>query len=444
MPLFSGKYWLNPFKPFIYYKQKVPILKIFQQLESEVRSYSRAFPTVFSTAKDAYLYDTQGKQYIDFLSGAGTVNYGHNNAAMKQAIIDYLQADGVVHSLDMATNAKRQFLERFESVILKPRGLDYKIQFSGPTGTNAVEAALKLARKVKKRSNVIAFTNSFHGLSSGSLSITSNSFYRHEAFTHRINVSFVPYDGYFGKEVNTIDYLRRFLEDKSSGIDLPAAIILETVQADGGIHVATVSWLQQLEQLCQAFDILLIVDDIQVGNGRTGSFFSFERAGIQPDIVTLSKSIGGFGLPLSLVLIKPALDQWKPGEHTGTFRGNNLALVAATEALRYWETDDFSESVKRKSQWLEKTLPEILARYPKLNAQVRGIGLIYGLDIPAPEIAQSIASEAFNQGLIIERCGATDNVLKFLPPLVIEDEVLKAGLGIMEQSIKSVVSRLTV
>lgn len=420
------------------------MLKIFQQRESEVRSYSRTFPTIFTKAKDAYLYDTQGKQYIDFLSGAGTVNYGHNNAAMKQAIIDYLQADGVVHSLDMATVPKQQFLEKFESVILKPRSLDYKIQFSGPTGTNAVEAALKLARKVKKRSNVIAFTNSFHGLSTGALSVTSNAFYRHEAFINRLNVSFMPYDGYFGKEVNTIDYLRQYLEDKSSGIDLPAAVILETVQADGGVNVATVPWLQQLEQLCQAFDILLIVDDIQVGNGRTRPFFSFERAGIQPDIVTLSKSIGGFGLPLSLVLIKPALDQWEPGEHTGTFRGNNLALVAATKALRYWETDDFSESIKRKSQLLEKTLPNIQACYPELSAQVRGIGLIYGLDISAPEMAQNIAREAFNQGLIIERCGATDNVLKFLPPLVIEDEVLKAGLEIIEQSIKSVVSHLAI
>jgi diaminobutyrate-2-oxoglutarate transaminase len=258
--------------------------KIFQQRESEVRSYSRTFPTIFTTAKEAYLYDTQGKQYIDFLSGAGTINYGHNNVAMKQAIINYLQTDGVIHSLDMATTTKQQFLEKFESIILKPRGLDYKIQFSGPTGTNAVEADLKLARKIKKRSNMIAFSQSFHSLSSGALSVTSNAFYRHEIFTNRLNVSFMPFDDYFGKEVNTIDYMRRFLEDSSSGVDLPAAMILETVQADGGgVNVASVLWLQQLAQLCQEFDILLIVDDIQVGNGRTGSFFSFERAGIQPD-----------------------------------------------------------------------------------------------------------------------------------------------------------------
>lgn len=415
-------------------------MNIFEQRESEVRSYSRSFPTIFTKAKDAYLYDTQGRQYIDFLSGAGTVNYGHNNPAIKQAIIDYLQADGVVHSLDMATETKREFLEKFESVILKPRGLDYKIQFSGPTGTNAVEAALKLARKVKNHSNIIAFTNSFHGLSSGSLSVTANRFYRHEAFTNRTNVSFVPYDGYFGKNVNTIDYLRRFLEDNSSGIDLPAAVILETVQADGGVNVAAVSWLQQLEQLCRAFDILLIVDDIQVGNGRTGHFFSFERAGIKPDIITLSKSISGFGLPLSLVLMRPELDQWLPGEHTGTFRGNNLALVGANEALCYWETDDFSESVRSKSQLLEATLLDIQARYPELNAQVRGIGLIYGFDIPDPKMTRAIAGEMFRQGVIIEYCGAEDSVLKFLPPLNIEENILRTGLETMRQSIKAVFS----
>jgi diaminobutyrate-2-oxoglutarate transaminase len=248
----------------------------------------------------------------------------------------------------------------------------------------------------------------------------------------------MPFDGYLGKDINTIDYLKRFLEDNSSGIDLPAAIIVETVQADGGVNVATVLWLQQLAQLCQEFDILLIIDDIQVGNGRTGTFFSFERASIQPDIITLSKSISGFGLPLSIVLIKPALDQWQPGEHTGTFRGNNLALVTATEALKYWETDHLSKSIQLKSQLIEKALQDIQTHHPTLNAQVRGIGLIHGLDIPEPKIAQAITSEAFNQGLIIERCGTKDQVLKILPPLIIENEILKTGLEIIKQSIKSV------
>ena len=416
-------------------------MKIFQKRESNVSLYSRAFPTVFSKAKGAFLYDTMGKKYIDFFCGAGSVNYGHNNELMKKAVIDYLQADGIVHSLDMATAAKQDFLEQFESVILEPRGLDYKIQFTGPTGTNANEAALKIARMMKKRANILAFTNSFHGLTAGSLSITSNTFYRNEAFINRLNVSFAPYDGYLGKDVNTIDYILQLLEDPGSGVDLPAAIFVETVQADGGVNVASIKWLQELERLCRDFDILLIVDDIQVGNGRTGTFFSFERAGIRPDIVSLSKSISGLALPMSLLLINPELDQWKPGEHTGTFRGNNLAFVAATEAMRYWKDPLFSNTIKEKGQLLAKMLYELQDSYQQLNSHVRGVGLIYGFEISNPQISKAIAQEAFHRGLVIELCGAREQVLKCLPPLVIEEAVLKEGIHIIDQSIQSVLSK---
>ena len=350
-------------------------MKVFERLESQVRTYSRSFPAVFEKAKGSFLYDAQGKRYIDFFCGAGSLNYGHNNPAIKAAILNYLNSDGVVHGLDMATSAKGRFLEQFESVILAPRGMEYKIQFTGPTGTNAVEAALKLARKIKKRSNIIAFTNGFHGLSSGSLAVTARSFYRNEAFINRSNVSFMPFDGYFGKDTHTIDYIRQFIEDGSSGIDLPAAVIVETVQAEGGVRVAAKKWLQELQTLCQEFDMLLIVDDIQVGCGRTGTFFSFEPAEIKPELVILSKSISGFGLPMSLVLIKPELDQWEPGEHTGTFRGNNLAFVSGTEALRYWENDCLSDAIKQKSRMLANILQGLAERYPQLDPQARGAGL---------------------------------------------------------------------
>ena len=319
-------------------------MRIFEQLESEVRSYIRSFPVIFSTAKGAYLYDEQGNKYIDFFAGAGTLNYGHNNDMISKAMIEYISNDGILHGLDKATTAKKDFLNKILSVILEPRNLDYKIQFPGPTGTNSVETALKLARMVKGRSNIISFTNAFHGLTMGSMAVTGNSFYRDEAFINRVNVSFMPYDGYMGENVNTLDYLRRFLSDNSSGVDLPAAVIVETIQAEGGINVASNAWLQGLEQICRDFDILLIIDDIQVGNGRTGKFFSFEDAGINPDMITLSKSIGG-GLPLSLLFMRPELDQWKPGEHTGTFRGNNLAFIAATAALDYWTNNDLTEAV---------------------------------------------------------------------------------------------------
>lgn len=391
---------------------------------------------MFEKSRGCLLYDEQGNEYLDFFAGAGTLNYGHNNPDISVALVDYIQGDGIVHGLDKATTAKKAFLEKMRDVILEPRYMDYKIQFPGPTGTNAVETSLKIARMVKGRSNIISFTNAFHGLTMGSVALTGNSFYRDEAFINRINVSFMPYDGYMNGEFDSIEYLRRSLADKSSGVDMPSAIIVETVQAEGGVNVASAEWLRGLEQVCRDLDILLIIDDIQVGNGRTGDFFSFEEAGINPDIVVLSKSIGG-GLPLSLLLMKPELDQWKPGEHTGTFRGNNLAFVASTVALGYWENDALSESVRRKSGLLQGELEKLVDDFPELEMKLRGRGLIFGLEIPDYGLAAEISREAFTRGLIIETSGSEDNVLKFLPPLIIEEELLQRGVEIIGKSIRA-------
>ncbi len=409
-------------------------MRIFESLESEVRGYIRSFPTIFETAKGALLYDENGHEFIDFFAGAGTLNYGHNNDKISAALIEYIQKDGIVHGLDLATSAKKNFLQKFYDTILSPRNLEYKIQFTGPTGTNAVETAIKIARMVKGRSNIVSFTNGYHGLTMGALVMTGNAFYRDEAYISRSNVSFMPFDGYFGDEVDTIAYFRKFLEDPSSGLDLPAAVILETVQAEGGVNVASSQWLRDLEQVCREFDILLIIDDIQVGNGRTGQFFSFEEAGIHPDIVTMSKAIGG-GLPLAIVLLKPELDQWKPGEHTGTFRGNNLAFVASAAALEYWDNDDLSEAVKSKSEVMKAKLEEIAAKYPEIHASVRGRGLIYGLEIPEKNFGSEVSTKCFEKGLVIELAGALDQIVKFLPPLTIKEEVLKKGLEIIDESI---------
>lgn len=416
-------------------------MNIFQRRESEVRSYIRSFPVVFETARGSHLFDREGRRYLDFFCGAGALNYGHNPAAMKEALIRYLTADGVAHSLDMATTAKQEFLERFETVILDPRGLDYKVQFTGPTGANAVEAALKLARRVTQRGNVIAFTNAYHGLSAGALAVTANSHYRHEAWVQRHNVSFLPFDGYLGADVDTAEYLRKVLADRSSGVDLPAAVLLETVQAEGGVNVASTRWLQTVAEICRAHDILLIVDDIQVGCGRAGTFFSFEPAGLKPDLVVLSKSISGFGLPMSLLLIRPELDQWKPGEHTGTFRGNNLAFVTATEALSHWETPVLANAVAMSGRQLEAELHGCGRRWPGLGLKVRGTGLIWGLEFADMALCQEVAREAFARGLVIETCGSGRNVLKFLPPLNIAPADLAAGVEIVRAAIAAVVAR---
>ena len=410
-------------------------MRIFEEMESEVRGYVRAFPAMFDTAKGAFLYDEQGNEYIDFFAGAGTLNYGHNNPLISDALIEYLQNDGIVHSLDKATVAKKQFLQKFRDTILSPRNLDYKVQFTGPTGTNAVETALKLARMVKRRSNIIAFTNAYHGLTMGSLAVTGNDFYRDESYGARNNADSVPFDGYFGPDVNTIDYLHKILADGSSGVDLPAAIIVETVQGEGGINVASASWLRQLEALCHEFDILLIVDDIQMGNGRTGGFFSFEFAGIKPDMVTVSKSIGG-GLPMALLLMSPELDQWQPGEHTGTFRGNNLAFIAATQALGYWDNDDFADSIKYKGEIMRQELGKIVDKYSNyLEIKLRGRGMVWGLDFERSGFAAEVSHAAFENKLVIELAGAADNVVKFLPALIIEEDTLRQGMTIIERVI---------
>jgi diaminobutyrate-2-oxoglutarate transaminase len=416
-------------------------LRIFENLESEVRGYIRSFPTIFETSKGAILTNEQGEDFIDFFAGAGTLNYGHNNEHISKALIEYIQKDGIVHGLDMATSAKKDFLQTFNDTILVPRNLDYKIQFTGPTGTNAVETALKLARLVKGRSNVVSFTNGFHGLTQGSSSVTGNNDYRDESYISRSNVSFMPFDGYFG-DMNTMVIFRKFLEDSSSGLDIPAAVIIETIQGEGGINVASKEWLQELESICREYDILLIIDDIQVGNGRTGEFFSFEFAGINPDIVTVSKSIGG-GLPMAIVLLKPDLDQWKPGEHTGTFRGNNLAFVAATVAIsHYWQNDDLSNAVKYKEKLLKETLEKIADKYKDtFDIVIRGRGLAYGFEIKGDNsVAGEISKYAFAEKLIIETCGSEDQVVKFLPPLIIDEETLVEGLKRFETAISKLVA----
>ncbi len=412
-------------------------LKIFERMESEVRGYIRSFPVIFSQARGSVLIDEEGTEYIDFFSGAGTLNYGHNNPVLKEKLLEYVQSDGVVHGLDMATSAKKHFLETVDRVLLKPRNWKYTLQFTGPTGTNAVEAALKLARQVKGRPNIISFTHGFHGVSGGSLAVTANMKFREASGYSLANTTFMPYDGYFGPDVDTMTYLERMLDDPSSGLDKPAAVIVETVQGEGGVNVATLRWLKELERLCQRHDMLLIVDDIQVGCGRTGSFFSFEAAGIRPDIITLSKSLSGFGLPMSLVLMKPELDIWKPGAHSGTFRGNNLAFVTAAQALdTYWTSDAFSTDIQRKERMVRDWLENLVHSYPNAGLAVRGRGLIQGLvATTTPTLANRIAACAFKQGVVIETSGAHDEVLKLLPALTIEDELLSRGLEVIESSL---------
>ena len=414
-------------------------MQFFNHLESNVRGYIRSFPAVFKTATGSILVDEEGKQYIDFFSGAGTLNYGHNHPVFKKKLIEYLNEDGVVHGLDMATTAKKDFLTAFENVILKPRNLNYKIQFTGPTGTNAVEAALKIARLTKQRANIVSFTGGFHGVTMGSVAATGNVLYRSGAGVPLDNTTFMPYEKYLGVEHDSLDYIRKFIANTSSGVDLPAAFIVETVQGEGGVNVASPKWLRGLQAICREFDILLIIDDIQAGCGRTGQFFSFEGMGIEPDLVLLSKSLGGYGLPMSLVLLKPELDQWEPGQHNGTFRGNNLAFVAAAEAIHtFWSDEGFSKELTVKSHRLQSDLLALKLRYPQAIKDVRGRGMLHGIQMHDPDKTKAVAERAFELGLLVERCGSEDEVLKIIPPLVIDEALMNEGMKIINQSISDV------
>jgi diaminobutyrate-2-oxoglutarate transaminase len=412
-------------------------MTVFEDLESEVRSYCRNWPVVFDTARGSRLTDVDGRSYLDFFAGAGALNYGHNPPALKRRLLDYLQRDGVTHGLDMFTTAKGEFLRTFDELVLRPRGLDYKVQFPGPTGANTVESALKLARKISGREGMISFTNAFHGMTLGALSVTGNAMKRHGAGVPLVHATPMPYDDYFDGTQPDFLWLEKLLTDAGSGLDAPAAVIVETVQGEGGINPARVEWLQGLEALCRRHGILLIVDDVQMGVGRTGPFFSFEIAGIRPDIVCLSKSISGYGLPMALTLMKPEHDVWGPGEHNGTFRGHNPAFVTATAALReFWTDDALERSTIAKGERVAEVLTELAGRLPGLLP--KGRGLARGLRFDQPELAAKACAAAFERGLLMETAGPSDEVMKILPPLTITDDELEEGLAIVRESVSAV------
>ena len=410
-----------------------PDTEIYKRRESVVRSYSRAMPRQFNKAENVWLHDDNGGRYLDFLSGCSSLNYGHNHPVLKQALLDYIADDGIAHGLDMHTDAKAKFLAALEDVILKPRDLDYRAMFTGPTGTNAVEAAIKLARKVTGREMVIAFTNGFHGMTLGALACTGNAGKRGGAGVPLSHVSHEPYDGYYGPDVDTAELLEQRLSDPSSGLDAPAAIIVETVQGEGGLNVASAEWMRSIAEIASKHGALLIVDDIQAGCGRTGAFFSFEEMGIKPDIVTLAKSLSGMCLPFALTLFSAELDQWSPGEHNGTFRGNNHAFITAAAALHhFWTTDAFQEDIERRGDILEARLERIAEKH---GLATRGRGMMRGIDVGSSEIASAITQACFAEGLIIETSGAHDEIVKVLAPLVIDDDLLNTGLDILERAV---------
>lgn len=418
-------------------------LEEFGSHESRVRYYCRKMPALFDTARNALVWDAEGTRYIDFLSGCGSLNYGHNHPHMKAAAIAYLMRNGILNGLDLHTAAKRDFLRKFRETILEPRRLDYRFQFTGPTGANSVEAALKLARKVTGRRTVAAFTNAFHGVSLGALAVTGAATPRRSSAGLLDAVVRLPFEGYHGAGVAELDRFQAMVEDPSGGIEPPAAFILETVQGEGGLNVASPAWLRHLARLAKRIGALLIVDDVQAGCGRTGRFFSFERAGIVPDLVCLAKSLSGSGLPMAMVLLKPEYDVWQPGEHNGTFRGNNLAFVTATAALDLWAEPELAESIATHAQTIERWIRRTIEDHPGLALEMKGLGLMQGIAFGGGGVARRVADTAFKAGMLIETAGPHDEVLKLMPPHTIETALLQEGLEILGHCIAQVAQAST-
>jgi diaminobutyrate-2-oxoglutarate transaminase len=407
-----------------------------RKLESDVRVYSRLFPTRFRSAMGALVVDTHGHEYIDFFAGAGALNYGHNHPALTARLIDYISSNGIIHSLDMDTEARAEWLERLHQIVLRPRSLDYLVQFTGPTGTNCVEAALKLARKVTGRSTVVAFTRAFHGVSLGALAATASAGARASFSASLHGVVRMPYDGYLGGGDAELTWLEAMLRGAGSGIEAPAAFIFECVQGEGGLAAATPRWARRICEIARELGALVIVDEIQTGCGRTGDFFGFEALAITPDLVCLSKSLSGIGVPLAVLLLRPELDAWCPGEHNGTFRGVNLAFAAGSEALEVWRAASFQEQLARNAAVLRERLTDVARRAGRGTCVVRGRGMLMGLAFEHAAAAHAARARAFRLGLLLENCGPDDEVCKASPPLNIPADLLHLGLDRLEDAVR--------
>ncbi len=410
-------------------------MEIFEAHESEIRAYCRAVPTVFKASSNATMIDENDKEYIDFFGGAGVLNFGHNNPKMKDALVEFIQRDGVAHSLDMYTDVKRDFIDTFVKTILEPRGWqDRKLQFTGPTGTNAVEAALKLARKVTGRTEVVAFNRGFHGMTLGALACTANNAFRSSSGVPLTNVIRDTFN-----DMDALENLRQKMFDLGSGMLPPAAFLVEPVQAEGGVRVATKEWLQGVQKLANDTGALFILDSIQCGCGRCGSYFSFDDLDVDPDIIVLAKGLGGFGTPIGMLVNKPELDKaWNPGQHTGTFRGQGFSFVAGKIGLEYFQNEEFNTETKRKGDEIRKVLDELDSKYSQVK-DVRQKGLMLAIEFDSAATVKEITGKTYENGLIIGAC-STGEIIKFIPPLTITDDELEKGLERFKNAVDAVLS----
>ncbi len=437
------------------------ILDYLEQVESNARSYPHSIPTAIQSGFLAKVTDVEGKVYIDCLAGAGTLATGHNHPAVVSAMKAFLDAGYLLHGLDIATPIKSQFTEKLLGCFSDPFRREAKVQFCGPTGADAVEAALKLFKTYTNRTAVVAFQGAYHGMTNGALSLTGSLKAKEAIGGLMPYVHFFPYPysyrcpfGVGGKRGAdlSLEYLERTLNDPDSGMTKPAAVVMEVVQGEGGCIPAGLDWVRGVRRITERLEIPLIIDEIQTGFGRTGSMFAFEAAEIVPDAVLVSKAVGG-GLPLSAVVYNRKYDVWAPGAHAGTFRGNQLAMAAGIATIDLIDSLELVKESKIKGEYLMEKLSELATRFP-LIGEVRGRGLMIGLEIVDPtkepdlidsypaagHLCSLIRQEAFSRGLIVEAGGRHNAVLRLLPPLVIEWEELDQVVGILAESLEQVMA----
>jgi len=427
--------------------------------ESSARSYPRKFPIALAKAKGCWVEDVEGKRYLDFLNGAGTLALGHNNDEVNQAMIDLIQSGAPLHALDIMTPTKEMFLENLFAILPPEFAERAKVQFCSPSGTDATDAAIKLCKTATGRGTVIAFSGGYHGMGHGPMALTGNCTAKNKVQNVMPGVQFMPYPYSYrcpmgiGGEAGTracIAYLERLLKDPESGVTKPAAIILEPIQGEGGVVPAPVEFLQAVRRITRELGIPMICDEIQCGMGRTGKVFAFEHAGIVPDVILISKAIGGTQ-PMAVVVYDKDLDVWGPGAHAGTFRGNQLAMVAGTVVLKKLQDPAFLADVARKGKILEEGLLKLKDEV-SIIGDVRGKGLMLGIEfidpngpkdimghpVPGGEVALKVQRRCLENGLIMEKGGRNGSVMRCLCALNITDDEIKTALSIFEKSVKEV------
>ncbi len=429
-------------------EKSLDLLRRQSLIEGENVSYPKGIPLAFDRAKGAIVTDVDGNSYIDFFSSCGVMNLGHNNPDILEAV---KQGEGLMlQAVDFPTKARVEFTEKLLGMLPETMRGKYKVNFGGPTGSDAVEAALKLARINTGRYGMIAFQGGYHGMTMGALSVTSKLFHRQPVAPLIPGVHFVPFcssyrcpfgSGHADCDFKCIDLFREILENPHSGVDKPAAIIIEPIQGEGGTYIPRAGWLEQIVDIAKRNGALVIFDEIQTGFYRTGKLFSFEHTNSIPDIITLSKGIGGIGFPLSLVLYRNELDTWKPGTHIGTFRGNQLGFLAGFAALNFVEEENIGEYVDRIGAYIQQRLLALQKQFDGIG-DVRSIGMMFGVEYvkdkttrePDAERAKLIRKLAYENGLLLEIGGYYNNVVRFLPPLVLTKHIAKNGLDIFDRA----------